>query len=151
MTLALIGDTTYNVVLLLHILSAMVAFAPVFVHPLIANQSKSSEPAERGRLFGFIVQNGRRVYAPALIVTGVLGFGLQGLSDGVWEFDQTWMLLAIVIWIAMNGILHGLVIPTERAVAEGDETNASRLDIGGASITVLLIVMLYVMIWKPGL
>jgi len=150
MMLGLIGDTTYNILLLLHILSAMVAFAPAFVHPFLGNQSQGVDPAERARLLGFIVQNGRRVYAPALIVTGLLGFGLQGLSDSVWAFDQTWMIGSLVVWIAMNGVLHGMILPTERAMADGDESNARRLDIGGPAITLLLILMLYLMIWKPG-
>lgn len=147
----LIGDTTYNIVLLLHILAAFVAFAPAFVHPLLTAQTRSADPAMQTRLLAFVVQNGRRVYAPALILTGLLGFGLQGLSDGVWEFSQTWMSLAVVVWIAMNGILHAVIIPTERAMADGDHTNAGRLNIAGPALTVLLIVMLYLMIWKPGL
>ncbi len=146
----LIDDTTYNIVLLLHILTAFVAFAPAFVHPLLTTQSRSADPATQTRLLGFIAQNGRRVYAPALILTGLLGFGLQGLSDGVWDFGQTWMTLAVIVWIAMNGILHAVIIPTERAMADGDDTNAGRLNIAGPAITILLIVMLYLMIWKPG-
>ena len=150
MLLGIIGDTTYNIFLLVHIASAFVAFAPAFVHPLLANQYAGRDDAERNRLFGFIVQNGRRVYAPALLITGLAGFGLQGLSDGVWELSQTWMWLAVLIWIAMNGILHAIIIPTERAMADGDHTNAGRLNFGGPAITILLIVMIYLMIWKPG-
>ena len=150
MYLAVIGDTPYNIVLLLHILTAIVAFAPAFVHPILGGQSKSLDAAERSRWLGFMLQNGRRIYAPALIVTGLLGFALQGMSDGVWEFGQSWIILAILVWIAMNGILHALILPSEQAVAEGDERAESRLAISGATVTVLLVVMLYLMIWKPG-
>ena len=150
MMFAAVDDTSYRIVLLLHILSAIVAFAPAFVHPFLASQSGDVAAEERSRLFGWILQNGRRVYAPALIVTGLLGFALQGMSDGLWEFDQTWMILAIVVWIAMNGVVHGVIIPTERQMAAGDESNASRLNIAGPTIVVLLVVMLYLMIWKPG-
>ena len=51
-------------------------------------------PASRGAVLGFLAQNSRRVYAPALILTGLFGFGLQGMSDSVWEFSQTWIWLA---------------------------------------------------------
>lgn len=148
--LAVIGDTAYNIVLLLHILTAIVAFSPAFVHPILGAQTKAGDPAERRRLLGFIVQNARRVYAPALILTGLLGFGLQGLSDGVWELSQTWLLLAVIVWVAMNGILHAVILPAEAAMAEGDERAEKKLAIGGPAITVLLVVMLYLMIWKPG-
>ncbi|MBT8240200.1 MAG: hypothetical protein KJN63_03130, partial [Acidimicrobiia bacterium] len=75
MTLAAVGDTGYNIMLLLHILTAIVAFAPAFVHPVIGEQAKQIDSGSRRQVVRFMVQNGRRVYLPALLVTGVLGFG----------------------------------------------------------------------------
>ncbi len=95
--------------------------------------------------------NGRRIYAPALILTGLFGFAMQGMSDGVIEFSQTWFWLALVVWVAMNGVLHGMLLPAERAVAAGDETAAKKVDTGGIILTVLLVGMLYLMVFKPGL
>ena len=92
--LAEIGSTGYDVMLVLHIASALAAFAPAFAHPLIERQSRSLDAASRGAVLGFLAQNGRRVYAPALILTGLFGFGLQGMSDSVWEMSQTWIWLA---------------------------------------------------------
>ena len=97
-----------------------------------------------------IAGNGRRIYAPALILTGLFGFAMQGMSDGVIEFSQTWFWLAIVVWIAMNGVLHAVLLPAERAVAGGDESAAKRVDAGGMILTALLLVMLYLMVFKPG-
>ena len=59
MILAAVGDTGYNIVLLLHILTAMAAFAPVFAHPFLAAQADSLDPAHKRQLLGFLVQNGR--------------------------------------------------------------------------------------------
>lgn len=150
MVLAAIGDTTYNIFLILHILTAMIAFAPAFVHPLLVNQSRALGGARRG-LLRFVAMNGQRVYAPALIITGFLGFGLAGLSDEVYRVRQGWLIAAVVIWIAMNGILHALLIPAEKALANGDDSAESRVGVGGAAITLLLVVMLYLMTFKPGL
>lgn len=150
MIIAAVGDTGYNIVLVLHILSAFVAFSPAFVHPVLGEQSKAFDGTGRSTLLGFIVQNGRRIYAPALIVTGILGFALQGMSDGAWEFGQTWIWLAILIWIVMNGLLHAVVLPAEQAVADGDDAAESRLKAGGLAITALLVVMIYLMVDKPG-
>ena len=150
MIIAAYGDTTYDVVLLLHIVAAFVAFAPAFVHPLLASQTKALENTGRGRVLEMMAGNGRRIYAPALIVMGLLGFALQGLSDGVIEFGQTWFWLAIVAWIAMNGILHGLLLPAERAVAAGDASASKRVDTGGALLTVLFLFTLYLMVFQPG-
>ncbi len=143
-------DTGYDVVLFLHILAAFVAFAPAFVHPLISNQTKALDATNRGTVLGMIAGNGRRIYAPALIVTGLLGFAMQGMSGGVIEFGQTWFWLAIVIWIAMNGILHAVLLPAERALSAGDEAAESKVTGAGAILTVLLLVMLYLMVFQPG-
>ncbi|MEL7210678.1 MAG: hypothetical protein AAGK32_20990 [Actinomycetota bacterium] len=150
MMLAAVGDTPYNIVLLVHILTAMAAFAPAFAHPFLTNQSKAMGADGHGTVMGYLVANGRRIYAPALIVTGLAGFALQGMSDGLYEFGQAWIIIAIVVWIAMNGVLHALVIPNERKMAGGDASGEQLVTIGGVVITVLLVVMLYLMIFKPG-
>ncbi|MGB0114890.1 MAG: CopD family protein [Ilumatobacteraceae bacterium] len=143
-------ETGYNVMLFLHLLSVLVAFAPAFVHPLLANQTKSLDPGSRGQVLTMLVGNGRRIYAPALIVAGLFGFAMQGMSDGVIEFGQTWFWLSVVLWLAMNGVLHGLMLPAERAVAAGDESASSKVDLAGAIITLLMLVTLYLMVFKPG-
>ncbi len=151
MLLAAIGDTPYRIVLLLHILTAMAAFAPAFAHPLLTGQAKSLDSSNQQKVMSFLVANGRRIYAPALILTGFLGFALQGMSDGVWEFGQTWFILALIIWIAMNGVLHALIIPNERRMANGESEAESMVAAGGMAISLLLVIMLYLMIFKPGL
>jgi uncharacterized membrane protein len=142
--------TGYNVVLVLHILAALTAMAPAFVHPLLSKQSEALEVGTRAQLVGMFAANSRRIYAPALLLTGLFGFALQGMSDGVVTFDQTWFWLAVVVWVAMNGILHGVVLPAERAVAGGRPTAAARVDRAGLVLSILLIVMLYLMVFKPG-
>ena len=149
--LAAYRETGYNVMLFLHILTALVAFAPAFVHPLLASQTKALDAGNRGKVLGMIAGNGRRIYAPALILTGLFGFAMQGMSDGVIEFSQTWFWLAIVLWLGMNGVLHAMLLPAERALAGGDETAAKKVDTAGIVITVLLLVMLYLMVFQPGL
>jgi uncharacterized membrane protein len=142
--------TGYNVMLFLHIATALVAFAPAFVHPLLANQTKALDADNRGKVIGMIAGNGRRIYAPALILTGLFGFAMQGMSDGFIEFSQTWFSLAIILWLGMNGVLHAMLLPAERAVAGGDETAAKKIDTASIILTVLMLVMLYLMVFKPG-
>jgi len=143
-------STTRNILLLLHITSVVVAFAPASVHPLLTRQFGQDGPAAVQRFSAFAARNGQRVYAPALLLAGLFGLGLVMESDYI-DFDQTWVSLAVLVWIAMNGIVHGLIVPSERKVAAGDTEALKRLDLGGGLVTVLFIVMLYLMIWKPGL
>ena len=143
-------DTGYDVMLFLHIVTAFVAFAPAFVHPLLGNQTKALDATSRGKVLGMIAGNGRRIYAPALILTGLFGFAMHGMSDGVIEFGQTWFWLAIVVWIAMNGILHAVLLPGERALAGGDRSAEGKVSAAGMILTGLLLVMLYLMVFQPG-
>jgi uncharacterized membrane protein len=84
------------------------------------------------------------------VLIGLFGFGLVGMSDEVWEFSQTWVWLSIVVWLAMNGVLHAMLLPAERALGSGDESAGKKAETGGQILTVMLLVMLYLMVFKPG-
>ena len=142
-------ESGYNVMLLLHIASVLVAFSPAFVHPLLSRQSRDLG-AGRSQLLEKFAGNGRRIYAPALILVGLFGFAMQGMSDDVIEMGDTWFWLSIVLWVAMNGVLHAMLIPAERAAAGGDADAEKKVDLAGAIMTILLIVVLYLMVFQPG-
>ncbi len=88
---------------------------------------------------------GRIVYSGGLILAGLFGIFLIFASEDVWAFDQTWISLAFLVWIAMNGVFHAMVFPSRR------RGRADRAPLGIAILNVLLVVMLWLMIWKPGL
>ena len=128
-------STGFKIFLFLHILSVVVAFAPAVIAVL---------PGGREGALGMMERAGRIVYAPALIVAGLFGILCVVTSDEVFEFDQTWISLAFVVWIVMNGVFHAMVLAGQR---RGDE---SRVFNGQATMTVLLLIMVYLMVWKPG-
>jgi hypothetical protein len=130
-----IEDTGFRIFYFLHILTIVVAFAPAVVAVL---------PGGRDGALGLLDRAGRQVYAPALILAGLFGILCIVTSDDVFEFDQTWISLAFVVWIAMNGVFHALVLAGQR---QGDER---KVVTGQQIMTVLLLAMLYLMIWKPG-
>jgi uncharacterized membrane protein len=147
MILAAVNDGAYQLVAILHILSAIVAFAPAFVRPVLIAQAKSS--GDRSGLQA-LARSSRKWYAPALILTGVLGFGLSGMSDDVFQLSDGWLVAAVFLWIAMNGVLHAVEAPAERAYADGDDSAEGRLSLGSGAIAVMLVVMIWLMIVKPG-
>ena len=151
MLLAAIGDTGYNILLILHILTMMGGLAPAFVNPILAAQTKGKDDAAWRSVLGYAAGNSMKIYGSALIVGGLLGFGIAGLSDEVYKMSQGWLATAAVLWVAMNGVLHAMIIPAEKAIAGGDDSAQRKLDIGGAAITVMMIVTLYLMVFKPGL
>jgi hypothetical protein len=128
-------STGFKIFLFLHILSVVVAFAPAVIAVL---------PGGREGALGMMERAGRIVYAPALIVAGLFGILCIVTSDDVFAFDQTWVTLAFVVWIAMNGVFHALVLAGQR---QGDE---GKVNTGNLVLTVLLLIMVYLMVWKPG-
>ena len=146
------GTTAINIVALLHILTVLVALAPAFVHPLLRKQMRAADGAGHQHLVVAMAANARRLYGPALIVAGLLGIALVEMSEDAISLTEGWVIAAIVIWVAMIGILHGLIRPALRAQgAEGASPGTDkRLETGSALLSILFTVQLILMIWQPG-
>ena len=155
MLLADIGDTGYNIILFFHILTMFAAFAPMFVHPFLDQQTKG-DASVRQSLFAGIAARSMRIYGSMLILGGLLGFGIAGMSgkdanDELFiSVSDSWLWPSVALWIAMNGVLHGLIIPGEKAIAAGDDAAGKKTEIGGMLITLMFVVTLYLMVFKPG-
>lgn len=150
MIFAAVNDDVYRIMFLLHIITVVVAFAAMVVNPFLAARAKADGEAALSRTAGYMAANGRQIHLPALILIGLFGLGMIFSSDEVWGFDQTWVSLALLVWIAMCGLVSGMLIPAERKLAAGDLAQAKKIELGGQIVTVLFLVMLYLMIWKPG-
>jgi uncharacterized membrane protein len=150
MLLAAVGDTGYDIMLLLHILAAIVGLAPAVVDPVVAMQWSNDEPALR-KFAGTMAVANQRIFGTALILAGLLGFGVAGMSDEVYKMSQGWLVAAVIVWIAMVGVLHGLLIPGGKALAAGEPGAKEKLQRVGPIFPLLTLVMLYLMVFKPGL
>ena len=134
-----IYSTGFKIFLFLHIASVVVAFAPSVLAVL---------PGKRDGLVGALDDVGRKVYAPALILAGLFGIACIVTSDvagtALIEFSDTWISLAFVLWIAMNGVFHALVLAGQK------NNDAAKVTSGHQIMTVLLVAMLYLMVFQPG-
>lgn len=146
------GTTAYNIVELLHVLTVLVALAPVFVHPLLRKQMRAADGAGHQHLVVAMAANARRLYGPALIVAGLLGIALVEMSEDAISLTEGWVIAAIVIWVAMIGVLHGLIRPALKAQGVGDASTGTekRLEAGSGLLSILFTVQLVLMIWQPG-
>jgi uncharacterized membrane protein len=151
MILAAYGDGLYKLLFLGHMASFLVAFAPAVINPILGAETRADGDATAfARLSGHMAANGRRIHFPALIALGAFGLAMVFTSDDVVAFDQTWVSLAFLVWLAMCGIVSGLLMPAERKVAAGNESSLVVVERAGQVVTLLLVVMLYLMIWRPG-
>ena len=88
-----------------------------------------------------------RMTFPALVVLWVLGMGLAGMSDKTFELSQTWLVLSTIIWLLMMLVSWFFIRP---AVTDASERARSQLAMGTGVTHLLLVVALYLMIFKPG-
>lgn len=155
----------YKLVLVLHLLTAIVGFGAVMLNALYVRQAQR-RPGPDGLAVleaNFAVS---LVAEKVIYVVPVLGLALVGMSDKLYKFSQIWVWLSLVLFIVGIGIVHAIVIPAEKKVmllirrqVDGDADPAvpteiavlgKRRDIAAATLSVLLVVIVALMVWKPG-
>ena len=139
----LLDTTLYRSMALLHILSAVVAFGPVFLYPGLRRNGET----------GTIATMHMRMTFPALVALWVLGMGLAGISkpegasDPVYTMSQTWLAASIVNWVMLVAVSWFLIRPS---ISDRSDAAESKLAAGVGITHVGLIIGLALMIWKPG-
>ena len=87
---------------------------------------------------------------PALVLAGLLGFGLIGMSDKEFAFDQAWVGPAILLWLIEIALLAVGILPAQKKVAAGDASAAKMLPMLTGVSHLILVVTVYLMVFKPG-
>ena len=151
MVLAAFNGTGYKILLVLHILSVIVAFAPNFVWPFVSVRLRNANKPVGATINELASGNTRKIYGPAFFLAGFFGCGLVGMSEKVYSFSQTWISIALVLWFIGLGIMFGLMAPAEKKVQQGDEGAETKLSMYGGMLHLLLFLLLIDMVFKPGL
>jgi uncharacterized membrane protein len=146
LVLAEIGSTPYKVMLLLHVLLVVVGFAPAWLSPVLVRLTANGDRAAGEALEVSIL----RYSLGGLAAAGILGFGLAGMSDKVFKMTQTWLSIAIVLWLAQLVMIFFFARPAIKAFTAGDASARGRIGMATGITHLLLLVMLYLMIFKPG-
>lgn len=81
------------------------AFAPVVV---------AQVPGGRTASTAAITKTARAVYAAVLVPAGLFGMLCVLSSDSSTEFSQTWISLDFIVWIAMDGATHAMILAGRR-------------------------------------
>lgn len=130
-----IGSTWYQLFLLLHVVTVVVAFGGNFVQPILARSGGVlPEQFARAALY---------VQLPAVLGVFVTGMGMIGLSDRTYRVSTPWVGLAIAVAV-LAGALQWLVARGHRA------KDSKHVSTYTALLHLMLVVGLYLMIWKPG-
>ena len=177
MVLAAYRDDFYDFVLVLHILCAIVGFGAVFLNGIYGAQMKARLQTGRAPEALAIYEANltvSKVGEYLIYAVFLLGFALLGLSDSVIEFSQTWVWLSVVLYLVAIGLSHGVLQPTVKRMGvlmrelvtagpppagappgpppQAVEMQAlgQRLGVVGPTLDLIMIVILFLMVWKPG-
>ena len=161
------GSDAYNVVKVLHILCAIVGFGGMMLNGLYGAQAKRRGGREA-------VAISESVYRVSLIAeyfiyaVFVLGLALVAMGNNHFSFGQTWIWVSTALYVIGLGLSHGVLRPRAKRlnallvdVAAGagppSEAQAAQLEGLGkqlattqAALNVLLVVILVLMVFKPG-
>jgi uncharacterized membrane protein len=158
----------YRLLLLLHILTAAVGFGAVAFNGLYRTRARQHGGDTELLL---LEENGSVTRLAEYLIYAVFVFGLLVAvsSKNYWEFSQSWLSLAMLLYIVEIGLLHGIVHRAERqykdllvqvnAAAPAGRTGEvvqleqleQRIRFGWGVFDVLFLVILYLMVFKPGL
>lgn len=168
-----IGSVAYKVVFLLHILSVIVGFGGVVLNGLYGAQAKM-RPGPGGLAIGEANLAVSKVAEKVIMTVPVWGLLLVLLSDGVWALGQLWVggslalflgVLAFAVLVQVKNAERMNALAAELVAGGGPPAGAAgpppqvammealgrKLELGGAFLGVSLLVLLALMIFKPGL
>jgi len=160
----------YKVWLLLHILSVIFGLGTVSLNGIYAAQARV-RPGPPGRAVteaNFFVSG---VAEYIIYTVPIWGIFLVLASHDAIKFSQTWVWLSLLLYVIALGISHAVMIPgVKRIIALQKEMEqgpppaggpppqvaelqaiGTRLGPSGMTLDLLLIVIVVLMIWKPGL
>lgn len=168
MVLADVGDDVYNVFYLLHIVSIVAGIGGVVLNGVYAAQVKA-----RTGLAAVAVADANsfvtwKVAEWFIYAIPIFGFALIGLSDDAWDFGQIWIWLSLLLYLVAVGVSHAVMRPaanrfrdvlTRSASANAGVAPATvpelvaldkRMAVVGTVLNLLILAILVLMIWKPG-
>lgn len=145
----------YKLFVVLHILSVVVGIGATMLNGLYAAKAKQAGGPAAGAI---MKANFDVTMIAEKIIYLVPVFGILAVlaSDDVWEFDQTWIWLSLLLYVVALGIAHGNQVPAGKKMLAGPsspqeaEALGKRLAMGGMALNLLVVVIVALMVWKPG-
>lgn len=176
MVLATYRSGVYNVLLLLHILAAIVGFGGVVLNGIYAAQANKRGGREGLAVSEANEFVSSKVAERAIYAVFVLGILLLIVGRPVVKFSQGWVITATVLYLIGLGTAQSVMVPGHRRlnrlmdeltsasapsggaqIASGPppqvaeiEALGKRLAATGAFLNLVLVVIVFLMVFKPG-
>lgn len=134
-------STGYQVLGLLHVIAAIVAFGPLFLYPGLQRNGETRTIAKLHMMMSL----------PALVLVWVFGMGLVGMADETRgpaiEMSETWIVVSLAGWVVAMVVSWFMIRP---ALTDTSERARGRMAAGIGISHLILVVVLIMMIFKPG-
>ncbi len=156
-----IDTNLYEFVLVLHILAVIIGFGGMFISGFYGNEALK-RPGREGLA---VAETTAKItaLAPMMAIYSVpiLGILLVLLSDDTWKFSEAWVSLSFLLYIVLLVLAITVQTPTVRKMialrsgADGaqplemQKLGRTAATVGGI-VNVLWIIVLFLMVFKPG-
>jgi hypothetical protein len=169
--LALGGTNTgiYKFFLVCHVLVAIVGLGSVMLNGIYAAQAQKRQ-GPSGRAVSEANEFVSNIGEKFIYLIPVFGILLVLFSNKAWKFSTTFVWMALLLYFIAIGISHAVMIPghhkINRLLLEMEQTPApaggappqvaevqaigKRMAPAGMVLNLLIVVILFLMVWKPG-
>jgi len=140
-------DAIYEIVLAIHIASAVGAFGLVLAAPLLAATARRAGPETLRAFHRLQADVGQRLVSWGSAL--VLAAGLYLTVDGPYDLGDPWIGSSFAILIVLAGLAGAWFAPRERRLAQdgGDDATLQAVRWVAAA---LVVVAVFLMVTKPG-
>jgi hypothetical protein len=159
-------STGFKILLLLHLLCVIGGFGYLGYGGVTMAAGR-----KRGAQLGTLEVTLQVSLLAELLVYGVVifGIGAVGSSSGHFKFSQTWVWLAVVLFVVEIGLLHGVIKKSQREYAATAKHLASlgptaerppevdriaalerRMSAGWGAFNIIAVAVVVLMVFKPG-
>ena len=151
----------YNLVLVLHLLAVIIGFGGMFIAPFYGNEARNRPGPEGLAVAETTLKVTGTVPTVAVCAVPILGTLLILLSDDTWKFSEAWISLSLLLYIVLMGLATGVQVPAirkmvaQRSGADGAQSIpmqalGKKVATVSAIVNVLWVVILFLMVFKPG-
>lgn len=170
-----VNSGIYKFVLVLHLMTAIVGFGSVFLFGVFGSKAQARGGREGVAVAEVTVEVGKHWSEWFIYAVPIFGILLVLVSDDVYKFSQAWISLSFLLYLVGIGLSHAVHFPNlhrmnELArqlvagvppdgggtggpppqVAELEARGKKAAAVGGI-LNLLVVAIVFLMVWKPGL
>ncbi len=129
------NQTLYEILYMVHLISIVAAFGPLFLYPRMKRAGEVSAIAALHMKLVF----------PALVLLWVAGMGMAGI--GKFSLGEMhWITITIALWLVALAVSWFLIRP---AISDESDDAVKKMSMGIGITHLVFVVSLWLMIFKP--